>query len=219
MDKEKLAYYRQLLEQEKREALESISTLNEAEELGGLKDTLQELSMYDNHPADIGTETFERSKDIGFRDLAQRQLKKIDDALERMAEGKYGVCEECGKEISGKRLEAMPATTLCYECRQKQDDQVSSFRRPVEEGVVMPPFGGFAGGRLYTEQEVQFDGEDAWQAVEHFGTSSDFENRDEEGGIVEDVEEIAVYHAPDGMYYQDFRGKDDEGPARDLDEP
>jgi YteA family regulatory protein len=219
LDQERIAHYRQLLERQKRETLKSISTFKEAEEIGGLKDTLQELSMYDNHPADIGTETFERSKDIGFRDLAQQQLKKINDALERMAEGKYGICEECGKEISEKRLEAMPETTLCCECRRKQDDRVSSSRRPVEEGVIMPPFGGFAEDRLDNEQRVQFDGEDAWQTVEHFGTSSDFENRDEEGGTVEDVEGIAVYRDADGMYYQDFRGKDDEGKARDLDEP
>jgi hypothetical protein len=46
--------------------------------------------------------------------------------------------------------------------------------------------------------------------VEHFGTSSDFENRDEEGGTVEDVEGISVYRDDQGMLYQDLRGKDDE---------
>jgi YteA family regulatory protein len=211
LDEAKLAYYRQLLEQEKKETEESKSTLDEAGEIGGLKDSLQELSMYDNHPADIGTETFERGKDIGLRDLAERQLKKIDDALERIKDGRYGNCERCGRAIPQERLQAVPATTLCYECCRKQDDQVKPSRRPVEEGVVMPPFGGFAEDRLYTSHEVQFDGEDAWQAVEHFGTSSDFENWDEEGGVVEDVEGISVYHDQDGSYYQDFRGKNDEG--------
>jgi len=61
--------------------------------LGGLRDSINELSMYDNHPADIGTETFERSKDIGLKDLAQRQIKEINDALGRITEGNYGICE------------------------------------------------------------------------------------------------------------------------------
>ncbi|MEG3068543.1 MAG: TraR/DksA C4-type zinc finger protein [Syntrophaceticus schinkii] len=137
-------------------------------------------------------------------------MKEINDALGRITEGNYGICEGCGEEIPEERLEAMPSTTFCYQCRQKLDDQVTAHRRPVEEGVVMPPFGGFAENRLHTKHEVQFDGEDAWQAVERFGTSSDFENRDEEGGTVEDVEGISVYRDDQGMLYQDLRGKDDE---------
>ena len=141
MEQDKLAYFRWLLEGEKRSAQDSLSSLEEAEVLGGLKDSLQELSMYDNHPADIGTETFERSKDLGLKDLARRQIKEADDALGRIREGNYGICEGCGGEIPEKRLEAMPSTTFCYKCRQKLDDQVTAHRRPVEEGVVMPPFG------------------------------------------------------------------------------
>lgn len=212
MKQDKLTYFRSLLQGEKRRILDNLSSLEEAEEIGSLKDTLQELSMYDNHPADIGTETFERSKDIGYKDLFQRLLKEVEDAMGRIEEGNYGICEGCGKEILEERLEAVPFTTFCYQCRQKLDDQVTASRRPVEEGVVMPPFGGFAEDRLYTQHEVQFDGEDAWQAVEHYGTSSDFENRNEEEGTVEDVEDISVYMDEDGMFNQDFRGKDDEGP-------
>ncbi|MGB4504611.1 MAG: TraR/DksA C4-type zinc finger protein [Syntrophaceticus sp.] len=211
MEQDKLAYFRWLLEGEKRRTLDSLSSLEETEILGGLKDSINELSMYDNHPADIGTETFERGKDLGLKDLAQRHLKEIDDAMGRIREGNYGICEGCGGEIPEERLEAVPSTTFCYQCRQKLDDQVSAQRRPVEEGVVMPPFGGFAENRLYTDHEVQFDGEDAWQAVERYGTSSDFENREEEKGTVEDVEDVSVYKDEDGMLYQDFRGKDDEG--------
>ncbi|MDD2554993.1 MAG: TraR/DksA C4-type zinc finger protein [Syntrophaceticus sp.] len=212
MEQDKLAHFRWLLRGEKRRILDNLSTLEEAEEIGSLKDTLQELSMYDNHPADIGTETFERSKDIGYKDLFQRQFKQVKDAMGRIKEGNYGICEGCGQEIPEERLEAVPFTTFCYQCRQKLDDQVTASRRPVEEGVVMPPFGGFAEDRLNTQHEVQFDGEDAWQAVEHYGTSSDFENRNEEEGTVEDVEGISVYKDEEGNLYQDLRGKDDEGP-------
>ena len=212
MEQDKLIYFRSLSQGEKRRILDNLSSLEEAEEIGSLKDTLQELSMYDNHPADIGTETFERSKDIGYKDLFQRLLKEVEDAMGRIEEGNYGICKGCGKEIPEERLEAVPFTTFCYQCRKKLDDQATASRRPVEEGVVMPPFGGFAEDRLYTQHEVQFDGEDAWQTLEHYGTSSDFENRNEEEGTVEDVEDISVYMDEDGMFYQNFRGKNDEGP-------
>jgi len=82
----------------------------------------------------------------------------------------------------------------------------------VEEGVVMPPFGGFAENRLSSKGDVQFDGEDAWQAVERFGTSSELDNGDEGEGTVEEIENISVYKDEDGMLYQDLRGRDDEGP-------
>ena len=209
MEQDRLSYFRWLLEGEKRDMLDSLSSLEEAEKIGGLKDSLQELSMYDNHPADIGTESFERSKDIGLKDLAERRLKEIDEALSRINQGNYGICKECGKEIPEERLEAVPSTELCYDCRQMQDDQVTPSRRPVEEGVVMPPFGGFAEDRLISSEHVIFDGEDSWQSEEQFGTSSDLENRDEDGGTVEDVEGISVYKDEEGVYYQDFRGMDD----------
>ena len=135
MERDRLSYFRWLLESEKRDMLDSLSSLEEAEKIGGLKDSLQELSMYDNHPADIGTETFERSKDIGLKDLAERRLKEIDEALSRINQGDYGICKECGREIPEERLEAVPSTPFCYDCRQMQDDQVTPSRRPVEEGL------------------------------------------------------------------------------------
>jgi YteA family regulatory protein len=212
LEQDKLTYFRRLLAREKRRAQDSLSSLEEAEAAGGLRDSLQELSMYDNHPADIGTETFEHSKDLGLKDLARRQLQEIDDALGRIRDGNYGICEGCGRQIPEDRLEAVPATTFCRRCRQQLDDQATPGRRPVEEGVVMPPFGGFAENRLSAKGETQFDGEDAWQAVERFGTSSELENGDEGEGAVEDIENISVYKDEDGMLYQDLRGRDDEGP-------
>lgn len=61
--------------------------------------------------------------DFSFR-LRERQGKLIDkikSALERLEQGIYGVCEECGEEIAEKRLEARPVTTLCINCKKKQE--------------------------------------------------------------------------------------------------
>jgi YteA family regulatory protein len=136
LEQDKLIYFRSLLQGEKRRILDNLSSLEEAEEIGSLKDTLQELSMYDNHPADIGTETFERSKDIGYKDLFQRLLKEVEDAMGRIEEGNYGICKGCGKEIPEERLEAVPFTTFCYQCRKSGCKDIAILPGIVQ-GVVV----------------------------------------------------------------------------------
>jgi DnaK suppressor protein len=59
---------------------------------------------------------------LRLKEREQRLLKKIDEALDRMANGTFGVCESCGGEISLKRLKARPVTTLCIECKTKQEE-------------------------------------------------------------------------------------------------
>lgn len=86
----------------------------------GLADNLApeatgELSRYDNHPADLGTEQFEREKDLALAEQARRQLQEIEDALQVMDEGRYGLCQRCGAPIPYERLEAMPASLYCKE--------------------------------------------------------------------------------------------------------
>ena len=65
------------------------------------------------------------SSDIGFslriRDREAKLIGKITDALERLEEGTFGICEECGEEIPIKRLMARPVTTLCIECKEAQE--------------------------------------------------------------------------------------------------
>jgi DnaK suppressor protein len=58
-----------------------------------------------------------------IRDRERKLLKKIDEALERMAAGTYGICERCEGEIPYKRLKARPVTTLCIECKTLQEQE------------------------------------------------------------------------------------------------
>jgi DnaK suppressor protein len=59
---------------------------------------------------------------LRLKEREQKLLKKIDEALDRMANGTFGVCESCGGEIGIKRLKARPVTTLCIECKTKQEE-------------------------------------------------------------------------------------------------
>ena len=59
---------------------------------------------------------------LRLKEREQKLLKKIDEALDRIAQGTFGICESCGGEISFKRLKARPVTTLCIECKTKQEE-------------------------------------------------------------------------------------------------
>lgn len=95
-----------------------------------------ELSSYDNHPGDLGTELFEREKDVALEIHEEDQLNEIEAALAAINEGTYGVCKECGKDIPYERLEAVPSTLYCVEHSPKQEINNS---RPSEEDVIKPP--------------------------------------------------------------------------------
>src|SRR4051794_40926218 len=76
-------------------------------------ENLSELSGLDQHQADIGTETFEREKDLSILEQIEAELADVEHALRRLDDGTYGTCEACGNPIGEERLEAMPATRFC----------------------------------------------------------------------------------------------------------
>ncbi len=79
------------------------------------KEELAEFSSNDQHPADLGTETFERERDYSLLDSLEREMRDLESAMRRIDEGSYGLCEGCGAEIAGARLEAKPAARFCTE--------------------------------------------------------------------------------------------------------
>lgn len=104
---------RQRLQDERRRLTETLSNLET--DLEAQKESLQELSVVDEHQGDIGTETFEREKDLSIVESMRAGVEDIDRALHRLEEGTYGTCEVCGRAISDERLEAVPATRFCMD--------------------------------------------------------------------------------------------------------
>lgn len=74
----------------------------------GPNDAAQELTDFANHPADMGTEQFEQEKDAGFNLMHKDNLQEINDALDRIANGTYGLSEKSGNPIPIERLDALP---------------------------------------------------------------------------------------------------------------
>jgi DnaK suppressor protein len=73
-------------------------------------------------PTDQAVAELDNNFVLRLRGREQKLLKKIDEAISRIDGGTYGVCEECGGQISVKRLEARPVTTLCIECKTAQEE-------------------------------------------------------------------------------------------------
>lgn len=116
MDKNKIAAIEQrLLEERSRllaEAEKTISGLHENQGPEELADFTDKSSM-----------EWERNFLLHMKEREGKLLIKIERAVEKIKEGSFGICEECGCEIADKRLEARPVVTLCIDCKTEQEKQ------------------------------------------------------------------------------------------------
>jgi len=166
---EQIKYFMQKLHNEKRILTKQMVSLKKTGLGSTLGESIGELSVCDNHPADIGDELFERSKDIALLDNAHILLENVEYAFKKIADGTYGYCDKCSQQIPLGRLEAIPWANECIDC-QRHDDDSDHAERPIEELALKPPF-----QRTFLDNDpalsVGFDGEDALQAVMSYGSS------------------------------------------------
>jgi len=87
---------------------------------------LVETSGADQHPADVGTERFERDKDLSIIAGIDAELVDVESALRRLENGAYGKCELCGRPIGEDRLRARPAARFCVKDQASVERQVRS---------------------------------------------------------------------------------------------
>lgn len=113
MSKPQLARFRKLLEEKRDDIIKKA------------KETLEEDMTLDTNDLpdemDLASSEYLQSFTFRLRGREKSFLDKINKALERIDNGTFGVCEECGDEISVKRLEARPETTLCIRCKEDQE--------------------------------------------------------------------------------------------------
>jgi RNA polymerase-binding transcription factor DksA len=88
-----------------------------------------ELSHYDQHPGDLGSETFEQEKNASLLEQVDAELDAIDQALQRLEAGRYGTCLACGRPIADERLEAMPAARFCVEDQARAEREAGASGR------------------------------------------------------------------------------------------
>ncbi|NTV14172.1 MAG: RNA polymerase-binding protein DksA [Desulfobulbaceae bacterium] len=114
MNKEHLAHFKTKLE----EMSDSI--------LSGADRTITDMTDHnDNYPdpTDRASAESDRSFELRIRDRERKLLNKIKEAIERIDNGTYGICDDCGDEIAVERLDARPVTTFCIDCKTRQEQE------------------------------------------------------------------------------------------------
>ncbi len=112
MKKERLDYFKNLLN-------ERVDTLNSEATKTMANMTDEEETFPD--PTDRASLESDRNFLLRIRERERKLILKIREALGRIDDESYGLCEECGEEISEQRLKARPVTTLCIECKTAQE--------------------------------------------------------------------------------------------------
>lgn len=171
MTHNELQKFERLLIQKKQE-FENILELmkkNESAKLGALYSN--EISNYDNHPADNASDVYEVEKNISLKADVKRRIDLIEDALTKIQKGSYGVCVSCKKPIDVERLKAIPYTPFCIECENEYEKTSSDNEntRPIEEKVLGKPFND----RFNSQSaEEEYEGIDMWNILEMHSTSN-----------------------------------------------
>ena len=112
-------HFKQRLLDERIRAQEALDYLHE-ENPGSMEDETQEIPS-DNHPGDVATITLDREIDYTLEENEERVIAAIDAALARIEDGTFGNCLGCGRQIAAERLEAVPWTTQCIDCKRKEE--------------------------------------------------------------------------------------------------
>lgn len=188
---------------EQKASLQRVVEDNEFLDSGSLRDSTDELSTIDNHPADLATELFEREKDMALKVHDEDELAKVNAALQAMEDDTYGVCAKCGEDIPYDRLRAIPYTLFCIEHTEARAVPTD---RPVEEQVLYA-----ADDNSFASRDLKdgiLDYEDSFQAVAQYGTSetpSDLEGDfDDYNELYDDPEEIGVDEEVESLNISEF---------------
>jgi len=115
-----LRMFRQVLVHRRAILKGDVNTL-EAEGLRKDQGGMGELSTMPIHLADLGSDAFEQEMTLGLMESESDELQEIEEALERIEDGTFGVCETCVKPIPKLRLKAIPYTRHCIPCKKKEE--------------------------------------------------------------------------------------------------
>ncbi len=86
-----------------------------------------ELSSYDNHPGDIGTDVYMNDMQNSLTNHQKFHLEKINDAISKIENNTFGYCENCDRKIESERLEILPETNLCATCAKKLESSTDDY--------------------------------------------------------------------------------------------
>jgi YteA family regulatory protein len=187
VEKNEMVKYKSILLGEKDRIIETIEKMKEHSNSDNMKDEISELSIIDNHPADMGTEMFDKERNYALMDNEKNIINQIDKAIKKIEDGVYGKCELCGEEIQKERINFMPYVLTCIDCeRNKPDHNTYRYDRPQEEAAMAPFSKYFMDSSHENKYEVGYNSKDSWQDVDKFNARKGINrNYDEENDEID----------------------------------
>ncbi len=120
-NKKELSVFRKTILKIKEKVAGDIKHISEDTLKKSQKDASGDISGYSYHMADVATDTYDREFSLGLASNEQKALYELDDALKRIDEGTFGICEECKCVMTKTRLKAVPYARLCVKCQEKRE--------------------------------------------------------------------------------------------------
>jgi len=121
MDKVKLEKYKKILLKKRQEMVDHMESIKVNDMNTTTKEASGDHSSYSFHMADQGTDNMEREKSFFYAQRDGRLIYHIDKALDRITDGSYGKCHDCGEYVSDARLEAVPHARMCIACKSAEE--------------------------------------------------------------------------------------------------
>jgi len=121
LSKKELEYFKTLILKIKEKVLAEIEHISEDTLKKSQKDAAGDISGYTYHMADVASDTYDREFSLGLVSNEREALYELDDALKRIEEGAFGICEECKSPITKTRLKAVPYARLCLKCQERKE--------------------------------------------------------------------------------------------------
>ncbi len=119
-NKKELTDFKKVILKKKDEIMENIDHVSE-DTKKSQKDASGDISGYSFHMADVATDTYDREFSLGLASNDRKVIYELDDALKRIEEGTFGICEECKSAIAKTRLKALPHARFCLKCQEKKE--------------------------------------------------------------------------------------------------
>lgn len=113
--------FKKMVIKRKEEILEGIQHISEDTLKKSQKEASGDISGYTYHMADVATDTYDREFSLGLASNERKVLYELEDALKKIEDGSFGICEECKKLIAKSRLKAVPYARLCVKCQEKKE--------------------------------------------------------------------------------------------------
>ncbi|MGG3800831.1 TraR/DksA C4-type zinc finger protein [Metabacillus fastidiosus] len=150
VSKQDLIHFERKLLEKKQEIINMIETNEKS-----LREDYGELTAYDNHFADTATELDEREKEMMLNDNAKDLLEDVEEALERIKKGTYGICIDTGEEIPYSRLEVLPYAKRTLKAQEEFES--GTVIQEEDKSFLTPPDDKRGDKRIDIADELQYE--------------------------------------------------------------